>query len=97
MPPAQADAAMSERQEQAFVEALKPRGPGKPVVAVLALNEGTGITERYGAARREWVRMEMEYAAAASACALLNKSTASMSKLTGERQAAQRPPQRVRG
>jgi hypothetical protein len=27
------------------------------------------IAERYGAARREWVMMEMEYAGAATACA----------------------------
>lgn len=36
---------MSERQAQAFVQALKPRRPGKPVVAVLALNEGTETTD----------------------------------------------------
>jgi transcriptional regulator GlxA family with amidase domain len=45
LPPAEADAAMSERQAQAFVEALKPRRPGRPVVAVLALNEGTETTD----------------------------------------------------
>ncbi len=27
------------------------------------------IAERYGASRREWVMMEMEYAGAATACA----------------------------
>jgi putative intracellular protease/amidase len=45
LPQAEVDAAMSERQEQAFVEALKPRRPGRPVVAVLALNEGTETTD----------------------------------------------------
>jgi putative intracellular protease/amidase len=34
-----------ERELQAFVEAMKPRHPGRPVVAVLALNEGTEITD----------------------------------------------------
>ena len=45
LPPAEADAAMSERQAQAFVEALKPRRPGRPVIAVLALNAGTETTD----------------------------------------------------
>jgi putative intracellular protease/amidase len=36
---------MVERQAQAFVEALKPRRPGRPVVAVVALNEGTETTD----------------------------------------------------
>jgi putative intracellular protease/amidase len=39
------DAASSERQAQAFVEALKPRRPGRPVVAVLARNEATETTD----------------------------------------------------
>jgi hypothetical protein len=43
--PSEVDAAIGERQAQAFVEALKPRRPGRPVVAVLALNEGTEITD----------------------------------------------------
>ena len=43
--PTQVNAAMAECQAQAFVEALKPRGSGKPVVAVLALNEGTETTD----------------------------------------------------
>ena len=43
--PAQVDTAMAESQAQAFVEALKPRRSGKPVVAVLALNEGTEMTD----------------------------------------------------
>lgn len=45
LPPAQDDAARVAREEQAFVEALKPRGAGRPVVAVLALNEGTEMTD----------------------------------------------------
>jgi len=36
---------MSESGKQAFVEAMKPRHPGRPVVAVLALNEGTETTD----------------------------------------------------
>jgi len=43
--PVQADAARSEREKQAFVETLKPRREGRPVVAVLALNEGTEMTD----------------------------------------------------
>ena len=45
LPPAHADAARSEREKQAFVEALKPRRAGRPVIAVLALNEGTEMTD----------------------------------------------------
>ena len=45
MPPARADAAKAEREAQAFVEALKPRRSGKPVIAVVALNESTEITD----------------------------------------------------
>jgi putative intracellular protease/amidase len=45
LPPAQADAAARERQKQAFVEAMKPRRAGRPVVAVLAWNEGTETTD----------------------------------------------------
>jgi putative intracellular protease/amidase len=45
LPPAQADAAAREREKEAFVEALKPRRAGQPVVAVLALNEGTEMTD----------------------------------------------------
>lgn len=45
-PPAtNADQAMSEQQSRAFIEALKPQRPGKPIVAVLALNEGTETTD----------------------------------------------------
>ncbi len=43
--PHHADAAMEARQAQAFVEALKPRRAGRPVIAVLALNEGTETTD----------------------------------------------------
>jgi putative intracellular protease/amidase len=45
VPPTQANAAMAERQAQTFVEALKPSRPGKPVIAVLALNVGTETTD----------------------------------------------------
>ncbi|HYD57987.1 MAG TPA: DJ-1/PfpI family protein [Burkholderiales bacterium] len=45
VPPVQADAAAREQQKQAFVEALKPRRPGKPVVAVLARNKATETTD----------------------------------------------------
>lgn len=44
-PPAKADPALSEHQAHAFIEALKPRRPGRPTVAVLALNEGTETTD----------------------------------------------------
>ena len=43
--PTPVNTAMTESQAQAFVEALKPRCSGKPVVAVLALNEGTETTD----------------------------------------------------
>ncbi len=45
LPPAPTDAALIERRAQAFVEAMKPRRAGMPVVAVLALNEGTETTD----------------------------------------------------
>jgi len=45
MPPAPAGAAAAERQARAFVEAMAPRHGGRPVVAVLALNEGTETTD----------------------------------------------------
>src|SRR5687767_1211457 len=45
VPPAQTDAATLEQQAQSFVEAMKPRRPGKPIVAVLAVNEGTEMTD----------------------------------------------------
>lgn len=45
VPPAQTDAAVTERQAQAFVEALKPRRPGRPIVAIVTLNEGTETTD----------------------------------------------------
>ena len=44
-PPAQADASAAERQAQAFVETLKPRRAGRPVIAIVALNEGTEMTD----------------------------------------------------
>lgn len=45
VPPRQADAAIEGRQAQAFVDALKPHRPGRPVIAVVALNEGTETTD----------------------------------------------------
>ncbi len=46
VPPAPpADAAAAEQQAQAFIEAIKPRGADKPVIAIVALNEGTEITD----------------------------------------------------
>ncbi len=45
LPPAPTDAALIERQGQAFVDAMKPRGAGKPVIVVLARNEGTEVTD----------------------------------------------------
>lgn len=45
VPPAQADAAAVERQARAFTEAMKPRHGGRPVIAVLARNEGTETTD----------------------------------------------------
>lgn len=45
LPPPQADAAASERDRQVFVDAMKPRRAGKPVIAVLALNEATETTD----------------------------------------------------
>lgn len=45
VPPAQTDAATIEQQAQAFVAAMKPRREGKPIVAVLAVNEGTEMTD----------------------------------------------------
>ena len=44
-PPAQADATVAERRAQAFVEALKPRRAERPVIAIVALNEGTEMTD----------------------------------------------------
>ena len=45
VPPAQTDAATIDQQARAFVEAMKPRREGKPIVAVLAVNEGTEMTD----------------------------------------------------
>ena len=43
--PAPSDAASSELEQQRFVQAMKPRRAGKPVVAVLALNDATEMTD----------------------------------------------------
>jgi putative intracellular protease/amidase len=45
VPAAMPDAAAASRQKQAFVEAMKPRRPGKPVIAVLAFNDSTETTD----------------------------------------------------
>lgn len=45
VPPMQADAAAVQREKQAFIEGLKPRRAGRPVVAIVALNEGTETTD----------------------------------------------------
>ena len=45
LPPAPDDPVLAEREAQAFVEALKPRRAGKPVVAVRALNDRTETTD----------------------------------------------------
>jgi putative intracellular protease/amidase len=45
VPAPQADAALNERQAKAFVAALKPRRPERPVIAVVALNAGTETTD----------------------------------------------------
>jgi transcriptional regulator GlxA family with amidase domain len=45
LPPAPADPALREQQTQAFVQAMKPRRAGRPVVAIVALNEGTETTD----------------------------------------------------
>lgn len=44
-PPPPVDAAAAERQAQAFIEAIKPTRADKPVIAIVALNEGTEITD----------------------------------------------------
>ena len=44
-PPTQADATVVEGQAQAFVAALKPRHAERPVIAIVALNEGTEMTD----------------------------------------------------
>jgi transcriptional regulator GlxA family with amidase domain len=45
LPPAPSDSSLSEREKQAFVEAMRPRRSGRPVIVVLALNEGTETTD----------------------------------------------------
>lgn len=44
-PPPPFDAATATRQATAFIEAIKPRRDGKPVIAVVARNEGTETTD----------------------------------------------------
>lgn len=45
LPPAVADPALRAQQRQAFVDAMKPTRAGRPVVAIVALNEGTEVTD----------------------------------------------------
>ncbi len=45
MPPAPVDPALREQQTQAFVHAMKPHRAGRPVVAIVALSEGTETTD----------------------------------------------------
>ncbi|WP_263769396.1 DJ-1/PfpI family protein [Propionivibrio soli] len=45
VPPFVGDPVALERDKQVFVEAMKPRNAGRPVIAVLALNEGTETTD----------------------------------------------------
>jgi transcriptional regulator GlxA family with amidase domain len=45
VPPRQTDAAAIERHAQGFIEALKPRRKAKPVIAIVALSEGTETTD----------------------------------------------------
>lgn len=44
VPPAPDDSALAERQAQAFVEAMRPRRPGRQAIAIVALNGGTEMT-----------------------------------------------------
>jgi putative intracellular protease/amidase len=44
-PPPPLDAATSAQQATAFIESLKPRREGRPVIAVVARNEGTETTD----------------------------------------------------
>jgi putative intracellular protease/amidase len=43
--PSRIDTVVAEAQQRAFVDALRPRRPGRPLVAVVALNDGTEITD----------------------------------------------------
>ena len=45
LPPREAATAAAARQAEAFVQALKPRRTGRPVIAIVALNEGTEMTD----------------------------------------------------
>jgi transcriptional regulator GlxA family with amidase domain len=44
-PPPPDVTASAEARKQAFVEALKPQRAGRPVIAIVALNEGTEMTD----------------------------------------------------
>jgi putative intracellular protease/amidase len=45
LPPVETNPAVIERRAQEFVAALMPRRAGRPVIAILALNEGTETTD----------------------------------------------------
>jgi len=45
LPPAPTDPSVAARAQEAFVEALKPRRAGKPIVAIVALNDRTETTD----------------------------------------------------
>jgi len=44
-PPAPSDPAAAEQQKQGFIAAMKPTRAGRPVIAILALNESTETTD----------------------------------------------------
>ncbi len=44
-PPAPSETANAAQQAATFIEAIKPRREGKPVIAIVARNEGTEITD----------------------------------------------------
>ncbi len=45
LPGSAEEAVLDQPEKRAFVEALKPRQAGRPVIAIIALNEGTEMTD----------------------------------------------------
>lgn len=45
LPPAPADPAVAQQEQQGFVEAMKPQRAGRPVIVVLAVNDATETTD----------------------------------------------------
>src|ERR1700741_569315 len=45
LPQAPNDPALAEQQKREFVEAMKPQREGRPVIAILALNDATETTD----------------------------------------------------